>query len=66
MRQLAEDGMTMLVVTHEMDFARNVSNKVMFMDGGKVIESGPSKDFFAAPQQERSREFIRAIREARE
>ena len=48
MRQLAEDGMTMLVVTHEMDFARNVSNKVMFMDGGRVIESGPSKEFFAA------------------
>ena len=66
MRQLAEEGMTMLVVTHEMDFARNVSNKVMFMDGGKVIESGDSKAFFADPQQERSREFIKAIREARE
>ena len=65
MRQLAEDGMTMLVVTHEMDFARNVSSQVLFMDGGKVIESGPSKEFFGAPQQERSREFIRAIREAR-
>ena len=65
MRQLAEDGMTMLVVTHEMDFARNVSSQVMFMDGGKVIENGPSKEFFAVPQQERSREFIRAIREAR-
>ena len=65
MRKLAEEGMTMLVVTHEMDFARNVSSQVMFMDGGKVIESGPSKEFFAAPQQERSREFIRAIREAR-
>ena len=66
MRQLAEEGMTMLVVTHEMDFARNVSNKVMFMDGAKVIESGPSKEFFAAPKEERSREFIRAIKEARE
>ena len=66
MRRLAEDGMTMLVVTHEMDFARNVSNQVLFMDGGKVIESGPSKEFFAAPKQERSREFIKAIREARE
>ena len=65
MRQLAEDGMTMLVVTHEMDFARNVSSQVMFMDGGKVSENGLSKEFFAAPQQERSREFIRAIREAR-
>ena len=46
MRQLAEDGMTMLVVTHEMDFARSVSNKVIFMEGGKVIEEGPSKEFF--------------------
>ena len=66
MRQLAEDGMTMLVVTHEMDFARNVSSQVLFMDGGKVIESGPSKEFFAAPKEERSREFIRTILEARE
>ena len=66
MRELAEEGMTMLVVTHEMDFARNVSSQVLFMDGGKVIESGPSKEFFVAPKQERSREFIRAIREARE
>ena len=66
MRQLAEEGMTMLVVTHEMDFARNVSNQVLFMEGGKVIESGPSKEFFANPKEERSREFIRAIREARE
>ena len=66
MRQLAEDGMTMLVVTHEMDFARNVSNKVLFMEGGKVIESGPSKDFFAHPAQPRTQEFIRSILEARQ
>ena len=66
MRQLAEDGMTMLVVTHEMDFARNVSSQVLFMDGGKVIESGPSKEFFAAPKEERSRDFIRAIQGSRE
>ena len=65
MRQLAEEGMTMLVVMHEMDFARNVSNHVLFMDGGKVIESGPSKEFFAAPKEARSREFIRAILESR-
>ena len=65
MRQLAEDGMTMLVVTHEMDFARNVSNKVLFMEGGFVIESGPSKEFFANPREERTREFIRTILEAR-
>ncbi len=66
MRQLAEEGMTMLVVTHEMDFARNVSSKVMFMEGGKAIETGPSADFFAHPTQERSREFIRTILEGRQ
>ena len=65
MRQLADDGMTMLVVTHEMDFARNVSSKVLFMEGGSVIESGPSRAFFEHPAQERSREFIRTILDAR-
>ena len=61
MRRLAEDGMTMLVVTHEMDFARNVSSKVMFMEGGKVVETAPSKQFFEQPAEERAREFIRKI-----
>ena len=65
MRQLAEEGMTMLVVTHEMDFARNVSSKVLFMEGGSVIESGPTGDFFAHPSHPRSQEFIRSILEAR-
>ena len=65
MRELAQSGMTMLVVTHEMDFARNVSNRVVFMEGGHVIESAPSKDFFTAPKEDRSREFIRSILEAR-
>ena len=49
MRQLAEEGMTMLVVTHEMGFARNVSNKVIFMEHGCVVESGSSKEFFENP-----------------
>ncbi len=62
MRRLAEEGMTMLIVTHEMDFARNVSNKVLFMEGGRVIESGSSRDFFENPRTDRSKEFIRAIR----
>ena len=66
MRQLAEDGMTMLVVTHEMDFARSVSNKVVFMENGKIIEEGPSKDFFENPKENRSREFIRTILEDRQ
>ena len=66
MRQLADEGMTMLVVTHEMDFARNVSSKVLFMEGGSVIEAGPSREFFENPKQPRSREFIRTILEARQ
>ena len=61
MRQLAEEGMTMLVVTHEMSFARNVSNKVIFLEGGHVVESGPSKAFFADPKEERTRAFLRSI-----
>ena len=65
MRQLAEKGMTMLVVTHEMDFARNVSNRVLFMEGGSVIESGPTKEFFEHPQEARSRAFIQSILEGR-
>ena len=65
MRQLAEDGMTMLVVTHEMDFARNVSSKVLFMADGGVVESGSSKAFFDNPQAARSRDFIRSILESR-
>ena len=65
MRRLAEDGMTMLVVTHEMDFARNVSSKVMFMEGGKVVETAPSKQFFEQPAEARAREFIRNILDSR-
>ena len=65
MKELAQSGMTMLVVTHEMDFARNVSNRVLFMEGGRVIESGPSREFFLDPKEERSREFIRSIQEGR-
>ncbi len=65
MRRLAQEGMTMLVVTHEMDFARNVSNKVLFMENGAEIECGPSREFFDHPRQERSRAFIRTILESR-
>ena len=66
MRRLAEEGMTMLVVTHEMEFARNVSNQILFMEGGHVIESGPAQEFFAAPREERSRAFLRSMLEARQ
>ena len=61
MRRLAEEGMTMLVVTHEMEFARNVSNHVVFMDGSQVIESAPTAEFFAHPKEERTRSFIHSI-----
>ena len=61
MRRLAEDGMTMVVVTHEMEFARNVSNHVLFMDQGIVVESAPSGEFFSNPREERTRSFIRSI-----
>lgn len=58
MRQLAVDGMTMIVVTHEMGFAKDVSSHVIFMENGNIIEEGNSKGFFENPQQERTREFL--------
>ena len=61
MRQLAEEGMTMLVVTHEMGFARNVSNKVVFMEHGVVVESGTSQEFFEHPQEMRTRAFLHTV-----
>ena len=61
MRQLAKEGMTMLVVTHEMSFARTVSNKVIFMEDGYVVEEASSKDFFENPKEERSKEFLRNL-----
>ena len=61
MRDLAASGMTMLVVTHEMRFAREVSNHVIFMENGLVVEEGPSKALFEAPREARTREFLRTI-----
>ena len=58
MRELAEERMTMLVVTHEMGFAREVANRVIFMDGGHIVEQGPAAAFFANPQQARTRAFL--------
>lgn len=58
MRQLAEEHMTMLVVTHEMGFARDVSTRVIFMDGGDIVESGAPAAFFAAPSHPRTRAFL--------
>ena len=59
MKTLANEGMTMVVVTHEMSFAKNVSNHVILMEEGKIVEEGPSKDFFENPKQERTKEFLR-------
>ena len=58
MRALAREGMTMVVVTHEMSFARDVADRVVFMDGGVVVESGPSRDVIGNPQNARTREFL--------
>jgi len=60
-RALAEDGMTMLVVTHEMQFAREVGTRVLFMDSGRVLEDASPKEFFRAPQHTRAKEFLRRI-----
>ena len=61
MRQLAQEGMTMLVVTHEMQFAREVADRVLFMDAGVIIEDGPSAEVIGNPRQERTRTFLARI-----
>ncbi|SDN23253.1 amino acid ABC transporter ATP-binding protein [Allokutzneria albata] len=61
MRQLADDGMTMLVVTHEMQFAREVADRVLFMDGGYVVEEGPAEQVIGAPREERTRSFLARV-----
>lgn len=61
MRKLAEAGMTMLVVTHEMGFAREVADRVVFMDQGLVVEEGPATEVIGAPQQPRTQDFLRRV-----
>ena len=61
MRQLAEEGMTMIVVTHEMQFARDMADRILFFDQGVVAESGPPDEIFTNPQHERTREFLRKV-----
>ncbi|MDA0634922.1 amino acid ABC transporter ATP-binding protein [Nonomuraea sp. MCN248] len=61
MRQLAEEGMTMLVVTHEMGFARQVADRVVFMDGGVIVEDGPPAQVIGDPQHERTRTFLERV-----
>ena len=61
MRQLADEGMTMLVVTHEMQFAREVADRVIFMDEGSIVEQGPAADVISAPSQQRTRTFLARV-----
>ena len=64
MRTLAEEGMTMLVVTHEMGFARSTASNVMFLDGGRFVEIGPPNQIFTDPDEQRTKEFLSRITEA--
>ena len=61
MRLLANEGLTMIVVTHEMGFAREVADRVIFIDGGKVVEQGVARDVLSAPQHERTKDFLRRV-----
>ncbi|NQO19127.1 amino acid ABC transporter ATP-binding protein [Streptococcus suis] len=61
MIQLAKEGMTMVVVTHEMGFARAVADRVIFMDGGRIIEEGRPEDIFDQPKEERTKQFLARI-----
>ncbi|MDH4422773.1 MULTISPECIES: amino acid ABC transporter ATP-binding protein [Bacillus] len=61
MKELAEEGMTMIIVTHEMNFARDVADRVIFMDDGKIVEDAPPEQFFSAPSHERAKQFLRNV-----
>ena len=61
MKELANDGMTMVVVTHEMGFARSAANRVIFMDAGRIVEQAAPEEFFARPKSERARDFLSKI-----
>jgi polar amino acid transport system ATP-binding protein len=61
MKGLSEDGMTMMVVTHEMGFARRVADRVVFMDGGVIVEDGPPEQVIDDPQHERTRRFLEQV-----
>lgn len=61
MKKLAESGMTMIVVTHEMGFAREVADRVLFMDGGNIVEEGTPEEIFNAPKSDRLKQFLKAV-----
>jgi len=60
-RKIAKEGITMIVVTHEMGFARDVSNHVVFMDGGVIVEEGTPQEIFSSPKEERTKQFLKRI-----
>ena len=62
MKQLALEGMTMLVVTHEMSFAREVAHRVIYLEDGQLIESGPPEQFFSNPADPRTQQFLERVR----
>jgi polar amino acid transport system ATP-binding protein len=64
-RELADGGMTMVLATHEMSFARDIANRVCFLDDGRILEQGPPEAIFTAPQEERTRQFLQRVIEAR-
>ncbi len=61
MKLLADDGLTMLIVTHEIDFARDVADRVVFVDGGRIVEQGPPAEVIDRPRQERTQRFLSRI-----
>ena len=61
MKRLAHEGMTMVVVTHEMGFAREVADRVLFMDEGQIVEEGTPDQIFANPQQQRTKDFLNKV-----
>jgi polar amino acid transport system ATP-binding protein len=61
MRSVADEGMTMLVVTHEISFAREVADRVIFLDHGSIVEEGPAKALLTSPQHPRTQDFLRRV-----
>ena len=61
MRSLAAEGMTMIVVTHEMGFAKATANRVLFLDGGSIVEDAPPAEFFSAPRSDRAKDFLSRV-----
>jgi polar amino acid transport system ATP-binding protein len=63
-RELASEGMTMLIATHEMSFARDIADRVVFLDAGVILEQGPPDQIFSSPQQPRTQQFLQRVIEA--